>query len=95
LNITVLNDTCSDLQRVSQYTDNYTIMFCQTVTFVMDPITNETKRSVLMTIVRMENLTNDGIPVARYLSYNMTMVVIDPNMPLTNMGCEFKLLSSQ
>lgn len=34
----------------------------------------------MTTIVRMENLMNGGYPIARYLSYNMTQVVIDTNV---------------
>ena len=33
LNQTILNGTCSDLQRVSQFDDNLLLMLCDTITF--------------------------------------------------------------
>jgi hypothetical protein len=70
-------------------------MFCNTVTFEEDPITNITERIVKTTIVRFENLMDNGYPIARYLTYSPSDVLIDPNVRLINLGCEFKILSSQ
>ena len=69
-------------------------MFCNTVTFVLDPKTNQYVRVVMTTLVYMENLTEGGTPIIRYLSYIEKNVVIDHTVPLTNLGCEFKLFSS-
>lgn len=46
------------------------------------------------TLVYMENITMGGTPIIRYLSYREKKVVIDHTVPLTNLGCEFKILSS-
>lgn len=90
----ILNDTCRDLQRISQYTDNYTIMFCTTVTFRINPDTGLNERVLMNTLVRMENLADGGDPVVRYLSYMATKVIIDPSVQLTYLGCEFHIFSS-
>jgi hypothetical protein len=95
LDRSILNDTCRDLQRISQYTDNYTIMFCNTVTFQYNPLTESYERVVLQTLVRMENLADGAPPFARYLSYNATKVLIDPTVQLTYLGCEFHIFYAQ
>jgi hypothetical protein len=41
----------------------------------------------------MDNLTNNGTPVARYLSYTQNRVIMDPSVPFTYMGIEVKILS--
>lgn len=87
LNRTILNNTCSDLQREQPY-NNITIILCQTVTF-----NDQGERKVLNTIVQMDNLTNNGTPVARYLSYTQNRVILDPSVSFTYMGIEIKILS--
>lgn len=82
LNQTILNGTCSDLQRASQYDDNYLLMVCDTVTFI------GSQRIVYTTIVEFEDLAQlpQTMPTVRYLSYIPTKVKIDLNIGLINLG---------
>jgi hypothetical protein len=69
LDSVILNDTCSDLQRVTSFEDDLLIMFCTTITFVPGSEGLES-REILHTLVQISNLTGQGLPVMRYLTYN-------------------------
>jgi len=69
LDSVILNDTCSDLQRVTSFEDDLLIMFCTTITFV-EGSEGFLSREILHTLVQISNLTGQGLPVMRYLTYN-------------------------
>jgi len=69
LDSVILNDTCSDLQRVTSFEDDLLIMFCTTITFVQGS-EGLVSREILHTLVQISNLTGQGLPVMRYLTYN-------------------------
>ena len=84
LNQTILNGTCTDLQRASQYDDNYLLMMCETITF-----DQQGQRIVYTTLVEFEDLAQlqfQIMPTVRYLSYIPTKVKIDMNIGLINLG---------
>jgi hypothetical protein len=83
LNQTILNGTCSDLQRVSQFDDNLLLMLCDTITF------ENGQRVVYTTLVQIEDLARLDqmiMPTARYLSYKPKKVRIDKNVNIVNVG---------
>jgi len=87
LNTSALNYTCRDLQAISSKFKDYMIIMCDTVTF-----SPSGERKVMTTLARIENPRSDQ-PVARYISYTQEAVIIDPDISMTYLGCEFHIFT--